>query len=156
MKTSHVAALLLAAAALTACGPGEPSVARVNGHSINITQAKEELRAVLWRHDEKWQDMSEGDRQLRQREAADACVNQYLLETFAAQHPVSATTLNDQAEADFQQFLKQFEPPDVWEKRAKLQGLNATTLKKKISTESSQTLAIESWLLKFLQSPTRP
>ena len=146
MKTGHGAALLLATAALTACGPDEPSVARVNGHPITVAEAKAELRGVLWRHGEKWGDAGENDRQLRQRDAVDACVNQYLLETFAAQHPVSATTLNAQAEADFQQFLKQFEPPDEWEKRAKLQGLNATALKKKISTESGQTLAIESWL----------
>ena len=150
VKTGHGAVLLLAAA-LTACGPSQSFVARVNDHLVTAAEAKEELRAVLWRRGEKWADMGENDRQLRLREAADACVNHYLLETFAVQHPVSPATLGTQAEGDFQQFLKQFEPPDEWEKRAKLQDLNATTLKKKIGAETGQTLALEAWLA--AQSP---
>jgi hypothetical protein len=151
VKTGHGAALLLAAALLAACGPGSPPVARVNKHPIAVIQVQQELSALLWRRGEKWEDLDESDRRLRQREAADSCVNQYLLATFAAQQPVSPAKISTQADTDFQEFLKQFEPPDEWEKRAKLQGLNANTLKSKITTETSQTLALESWLSQ--QSP---
>ena len=56
------------------------------------------------------------------------------------------TVSPEDAEAAFQKFILQFEPPDHWKQRIELQGLTETQLREKLTAELAQTRAIESWL----------
>jgi peptidyl-prolyl cis-trans isomerase C len=141
---------LLAGSALVSCGPTAPAdaVAQVEDHWVTRAEAVQTLRGLLWRHGETWEQLNESQKETRRLEAVNTCVDRLLLEDFAKEHPAPSGSTTAEAEENFQQFLKQFEPPDGWEERAKLQELNATTLKKQITAETEQTRALESWLAK--------
>jgi len=144
----HGVAALLAMVGLAACGPKVPpeAVARVDDHWATRSDVAEILRGLLWRRGESWDQLSQNQKQARRVEAANAWVNRQLLEGFAKAHPAPADSAGPEAEENFQQFLRQFEAPDGWEERAKLQELNATGLKKQVAGETGQTAALEAWL----------
>lgn len=158
MKTSRDArhliacgvSALLAGGALISCGPKVPAdaVARVEDHWVTRAEASQALRGLLWRHGETWEQLKDSQKVIRRLEAANACVDRLLLEEFTKEHPAPPGSTTAESEENFQQFLKQFEPPDGWEERAKLQELNATTLKKQLAAETEQARALESWLAK--------
>ncbi len=157
MKTRHGAAwaaAFLGAALLSACGKShQGAVASANGQDVPRADAVEKLRAILWRQGEEWDDLDDAVKRQRRHDAVEACVNERLLAAFVELHASPGGSVSVQAEENFQQFLKQFEPPDGWDKRAALQGLDAASLKKRITAETAQTLALETWLK---AQPSRP
>lgn len=125
--------------------PAGADVAVVDGSSITRQQATVELRAGLWRRGESWGTLTEDIKQVRRREALDACIERRLIEGFT-KAGVSSPALARESEDAFQQFLKQFEPPDGWKSRLEGQDLNEPEMRGRITAEVEQGHAIESWL----------
>lgn len=133
---------------LAGCGERqrEADVARVEGAAITQAEVREQLRGMLWRSGETWEILDEATRKTRRQEALDRCVEQALLEKFAkAPANIPATQVRE-SEEEFQQFLKQFEPPDGWKPRLEMQGSNEAQMRERITTEVVQGDAIEAWL----------
>ena len=141
---------------LVTCVPApDADVAVVGGSSITQKQAATELQACLWRRGESWETLTEEIRQVRRREAVDACVERRLLEEFAL--TVAAVPgLARESEDAFQQFLKQFEPPDGWKPRLEWQGLTEPQMRDRITAEVVQSHAIEVWLREEGSRSNRP
>jgi hypothetical protein len=132
---------------LTGCdGPRDVAVATVNGEAVLKSEVAIELRSTLWRRGEAWLDLDGALKQARRKEALDRCIEQKLLEKWAAT-PASPAAAQVQASEDaFQQFLKQFEPSEGWKPRLETQGLSEVQVRERISDEVFQGDAIEAWL----------
>jgi parvulin-like peptidyl-prolyl isomerase len=85
-------------------------------------------------------------KQTRRKEALDRRIEQRLLEQWAAR-PASLPAAQVHASEDaFQQFLKQFEPPEGWKPRLDMQGLSEVQMRERITDEVCQEHAVEVWL----------
>ncbi len=150
MKAPGVAAGALAAllaALLAACGQrNEPAVATVNGAVITQTEAALELRNLLWRGGETWAGLDVEEQDARRKTAVASLVNRLLLAEFAARNTEIPGSRTRQSEDEFEQFLKQFPPPDEWQERMILQGLDEPALRKKVGEEVRRLDAVENWL----------
>ncbi len=142
--------LLSLAFLLAGCKPSpqDLAVASVDGTIIAPAVVSRELHGLLWRHGENWAVLSENVRQQRRREALDRCVETLLLDKAAAFSGKLSAAEEKEVEHDFQQFLKQFEATDGWEKRAQWQGLNEAQLRDWLRREFTRTRAVEVWLKK--------
>jgi hypothetical protein len=121
-------------------------VATVNGSAVSRSDVSIELRSTLWRRGENWKDLDGATKQARRKEAVDRRIEQKLLDQWA---PSSASLPNGQAkrsEDAFQQFLKQFEPPEGWKPRLEMQGVSEVQVRERITDEVRQGDAIEAWL----------
>ena len=125
--------------------PPESDVAAVDGSGITRQLATVELRACLWRRGENWETLTEDVKQVRRQEAVDACVERLLLAGFSATTATGPGLVRESEDA-FQQFLKQFEPPEGWKPRLEWQGLTEPQMRERITAEVVQGSAIESWL----------
>jgi hypothetical protein len=125
---------------------GERDVARVNDVAITKNDAVIELRAILWRRGESWNSLDETARGARRKEAVERCIEQHLVATLAARSSASDSEKAKASEQDFQQFLKQFEPPDGWKPRLDLQGVSEAGMRGRIAADVAQGSAIEQWL----------
>lgn len=124
----------------------EPPVARVDGIAIPQGTVREELRAVLWRRGETWDALDEATRKGHRQAAIDRCVEELLLRSFAKQPAGLSAVQSQQSEDAFQQFLKQFEPPEGWKPRLEWQGLSEVEMRERITAEVMQGNAVEDWL----------
>ena len=123
--------------------PQDLAVARVDGTLIAPEVVSRELHGMLWRRGESWGVLSEDVRQQRRQEALDRCVETLLLDKTATSLEKLSAAEEKEVEHDFQQFLKQFEATDGWEKRAQWQGLNEAQLRDLLRREFARTRAIE-------------
>lgn len=139
--------LLLSFVLLAGCdGPRDVAVATVNGSVVSRSEVGIELRSTLWRRGEAWKDLDGEMKQARRKEALDRRIEQKLLEPWAAK-PVNLPAAQVRASEDaFQQFLKQFEPPDGWKPRLEMQGVGEVQVRERITDEVYQGDAIEVWL----------
>jgi parvulin-like peptidyl-prolyl isomerase len=121
-------------------------VARVDGVAILAVDVEMELRGVLWKRGESWDGLDQATRQTRRQEALDRCVEEMLLMGFAKTREALPPAQAQVAEAEYQQFLKQFEPPEGWKTRLELQEVSEAEMRERIAREVSQGEAIEGWL----------
>lgn len=143
--------VIVAAFALVALFAGcdrqnERVVAKVDGEIVTQTEAAGELRNLLWRRGETWSELNTEEKKARRETAMGNLINNRLIANFAAQHPDNPPSLQRESEDEFQQFLKQFPPPDEWRERMILQGIDETALRKRISNETKHLDALEYWL----------
>ncbi|MEY4483656.1 MAG: hypothetical protein RL693_1108 [Verrucomicrobiota bacterium] len=153
MKTRHlISMLLIMLAGCAALGtylawqyqmPARV-IARVDDAGISQDELSRRLRDLLWRQGKLWDQLSSEEQSSLQLEASEALIDALLLKKWAAAHP--ATVAGAQTEADFQQFLKQFESPDGWKERISLQGLDEPRLREMLAEETRQRTAIEAHL----------
>lgn len=144
----HVA-LVLAGALLAGCKPAKPepkATLTVNHVTITREEAARELRDILWGRSITWESQDAAAKEKLRREAMDALVEKRLIADFATRPPHAPTIPPADAEAAFQQFIRQFEPPDHWKQRMELQMLTEPQLRERLTAELAQTRAIESWL----------
>lgn len=149
--TGSVRWWLLWAFFLAGCEPSprDPAVARVDEGVILPSTVSQELHGLLWRRGESWSEMSAELRQQRRQQALERCIERVLIDQFATSSPGNLSAADEkEAEHDFQQFLKQFEATDGWEKRAQLQGLDKEKVRAMITQEQVRTRALEDWLKK--------
>ena len=139
--------LFLSLLLLAGCdGPRDVAVATVNGAAVLESEVGIELRSTLWRRGEAWMNLDGALKQARRKEALDRCIEQKLLERWAAR-PATLPAAQVQASEDaFQQFLKQFEPPEGWKPRLEMQGVTEVQVRERITDEVWQGNAIEIWL----------
>ena len=121
-------------------------VAAVNGAPVAPDEVRRELRAWLWRHGETWGALDEAKRTTRRHEALDRVITNRLVAGFAGKPGQLSAAQVREAEEEFQQFLKQFEPPEGWKPRFELQGLNEVEVRRQIEADVVQRSAIEAWL----------
>ena len=121
-------------------------VAAVNGKSIRQSTFADHLRAQLWRRGETWDSITRDQQKAQREEALHSLINSILLAQFAAEKNNDPNYLRKEREDEFQQFLKQFPPPDEWKSRMQLQGLNEKRLRERIGQEVKQVDALERWL----------
>lgn len=121
-------------------------VAKANGEEIRSKAAGERLRSILWRRGESWNALSTPERNSRRDEAVDSLINDCLITQLTGWRAENPVPLRRETEEEFQQFLKQFPPPDEWRERMTLQGLDEPALRRKISGEAERLDAIENWL----------
>jgi parvulin-like peptidyl-prolyl isomerase len=133
---------------LAGCEPSQPPEGRLTVNNITISreEAAREIRDLLWRRSLPWESRDSAAKDKLRREAIDALVEERLLADFATKPPHVVTIPPQDAEAAFQQFILQFEPPDHWRQRMELQGLTEIQLRERLTAELAQTRAIESWL----------
>ncbi|QIF00644.1 peptidylprolyl isomerase [Roseimicrobium sp. ORNL1] len=139
----------MGAALLASCKPAAPppeAKLTVNNITISREEVARELRDLLWRRSLPWESQDEPTKENLRREAIDALIEKRLISDFATKAPHAAVIPPPDAEAAFQQFIRQFEPPDHWKQRMELQGLTEPQLREKITADLAQTRAIESWL----------
>ncbi len=142
-----LAPLLLALPGCEQFLPPEPAPKlRVDGREISTAEVALELRSLLWRRSQVWRDLDEAAKNTLRRDAVEACVENSLVAAFAARPPHAVSVTAAQGEAAFQQFIRQFEPPDGWRKRLELQRLTEAQLRERLTAELAQLLAIEHWL----------
>jgi hypothetical protein len=127
-------------------GPRDVAVATVNDEAVLKSEVGIELRSILWRRGEAWEDLDEAVKQARRKEALDRRIERKLLEKWAATPASPSAAQLRTSEDAFQQFLKQFEPPDGWRPRLEMQGVTEVQMRDRISAEVYQGDAIESWL----------
>lgn len=141
---------LLGACLLSSCGKSPPrdEIAQVMGRSVTEARVRDELRGLLWRRGEKWKALDVATRKMRQNEALEACINLAILEKLSENSSAPSHRVHTQAQEDFQQFLKQFDPPTDWERRAAFQGLSIPALEKRLATETRETLWLEDMVAK--------
>lgn len=113
---------------------------------VTRDDASLELRSLLWRRSIPWESQGEAFRQKLRREAVDACIERHLLAEFANRPPHAAAVEHTEINAAYQQFIKQFEPPDGWKERLELQRLTEAQLRQQLAAELAQSHAIEHWL----------
>lgn len=146
MNAVRVAACALATF-LTACGPPQaPRIATVNDEAVLQVEAVAELRAILWRTGESWDALPPAERSARQLQAVARLIDRRLLAQFARETGAGHPAAERESAEEFEQFLRQFPPPDEWERRMKLQALDEAGLQERIQEETSTRLAIERWL----------
>ncbi len=104
------------------------------------------LQNLLWRRGESWETLNDETKSARRSEALEKLINQTLIKQFAAKNEKDSLSSSRETEEAFQQFLKQFPPPDEWKERIEKQGLTETELRNRIALETQQLTAIESWL----------
>ncbi|RBP47291.1 parvulin-like peptidyl-prolyl isomerase [Roseimicrobium gellanilyticum] len=139
----------MAGVLLAGCKPASPqpeATLTVNSVSITREEVARELRGLLWRRSMVWESLDVAAEEKLRREAVDALVERRLIADFAARAPHATAITPAEAEAAFQQFIRQFEPPDHWKQRMELQGLTELQLRERLTAELAQTRAIESWL----------
>ncbi|CAN5682815.1 peptidyl-prolyl cis-trans isomerase [soil metagenome] len=119
-------------------------IARVDDIDIPQQELTLRLQALLWRQGKSWEQLNRAEQTSLQREATEALIDALLVNKWAATHP--ALVAKAQTEADFQQFLKQFESPSGWNERAALQGLNEPRLREMLAEETGQRAALEAYL----------
>ncbi|HEY2573285.1 MAG TPA: peptidylprolyl isomerase [Verrucomicrobiaceae bacterium] len=122
------------------------SVATVDKAPITKRDLREKLRARLWCRGESWEMLDEESRKTCRAEALESLIADRLIAQFPALRPIDSPSIRRESENEFQQFLKQFPPPDEWKQRMELQGLNEVTLRHQISGEVRHLDAIERWL----------
>jgi peptidyl-prolyl cis-trans isomerase C len=128
-------------------------VATANGDAIRSKATSERVRSILWRRGESWDALSAAERKLLRDEAVDALIDDQLLAQFTAPQAQDAASIRRASDDEFEQFLKQFPPPDEWRERMRMQGLDEPALRKRISEETGRLAAVENWLA---QQPGRP
>lgn len=139
--------LLICLVLLTGCGgPRDLAVATVDGAAILESELSSELRAMLWRRGEAWGALDEAMRKSRRQEALDRCIEQRLLRGVAKEGANLPAAQAQASEDAYQQFLKQFEPPDGWKGRLDLQGVSEVQMRQRMTMEVAQGAAIEDWL----------
>lgn len=134
---------------LASCKPAAPpSEAKLTVNNITISgeEVARELRDLLWKRSLHWDSQDDAAKENLRREAIDALIEKRLVADFATRAPHAAVIPPQDAEAAFQQFIRQFEPPDHWKQRMELQGLTEPQLREKITADLAQARAIESWL----------
>ncbi len=134
-------------------GQHAAEVAIVNEAAITRTSLIEELRAQLWRNGETWSALAVGEQNARRAGALAQLIDNQLIAQSAVEHPDDPRTTRRESEGEFEQFLKQFPPPDEWKERMNLQGLDEPALRMKINQETKHRAAVENWLA---QQPDRP
>lgn len=122
------------------------SVARVDGKQILPSDFSEALRANLWRRGESWGELSGETQNARRNDALETLIDDQLFAQFATQNSNDSPSLHRESEEAFQQFLKQFPPPDEWKQRMEQQGLTETKLRDRVAGETKHLNAIENWL----------
>jgi hypothetical protein len=139
--------LLLGLLLLAGCdGQRDATVATVNGDAVSQSEVGIELRNTLWRRGEVWKDLDAALKQARRKEALDRRIEQKLLESWSPS-PANLPAAQVQASEDaFQQFLKQFEPPEGWKPRLEMQRVSEVQMRERITSEVCQGNAIELWL----------
>jgi hypothetical protein len=145
---SLMGAAIAAGFLLTGCEPSQPSEAKLTVNTVTISreEAAREIRDLLWRRSIPWESQDSAAKEKLRREAIDALVEKRLVADFATRPPHAVAISPEDAEAAFQKFILQFEPPDHWKQRVELQGLTEARLRERLTTELAQTRAIESWL----------
>ncbi len=153
MKSRHLISVLLLM--LAGCGAlgvyfvwqfelPDAVIARVDKTEIPQEELTRRLQALLWRNGKTWGQLNPAEQSFLLLEATEALIDAQLLKTWAATNPAPETRA--QTEADFQQFLKQFESPDGWKERADLQGLDESRLRERLAEETRQRAALEAYL----------
>jgi hypothetical protein len=145
----YICILGLVGALLASCKPDPPepeAKLTVNSITISREEVARELRDFLWGQSITWESQDAAARDKLRREAIDALVEKRLIADFATKPPFAPTISPADAEAAFQQFIRQFEPPDHWKQRMELQQLTEPQLRTRLTAELAQTRAIESWL----------
>jgi hypothetical protein len=149
MKPRALRCLCSCLALLAGCDDGqrrEAAVAHWDEVAIRQSEVSIELRDTLWRRGEAWQDLDEALKQARRKEALDRRIEQKLLEKWAATTASPSAAQVRASEDAFQQFLKQFEPPEGWKPRLEMQGVSEVQMRERITHEVFQGDAIEVWL----------
>lgn len=148
LSIARVCKAIAAGFLLTGCEPGAPPGANltVNDTVISESDVARELRDTLWRRSMVWESQDAAGQETLRREAIEALIGKRLIADFATKAPHAASIPAADAEAAFQQFIRQFEPPDHWKQRMELQGLTEPQLRERLMAELAQTHAIESWL----------
>ncbi|HSI64679.1 MAG TPA: peptidylprolyl isomerase, partial [Candidatus Saccharimonadia bacterium] len=143
-----ICAAITACLLLSGCEPSQPPDAKLTVNNIVISreEAAREMRDLLWRRSLPWESQDSAAKEKLRREAIDALVEKRLVADFATKPPYVGPVSPDDAEAAFQQFILQFEPPDHWKQRIELQGLTEAQLRERLTSELAQTRAIGSWL----------
>jgi hypothetical protein len=152
-----VALLLVGAVLFAGCKPAAPPPpAKLTVNNITITREEvaRELRDIMWKRSLPWESQDDSAKEKLRREAIDALIEKRLIADFATRPPHVPVIPPPDAEAAFQQFIRQFEPPDHWKQRMELQGLTEAQLREKITADLAQTRAIEAWLQ--IQRATNP
>lgn len=121
-------------------------VAKVDHVDVRKSAIGIELRNLLWRRGESWKTLNQEGRRKHLDEALQKIIDDRLIAQFAAERQSVSPTLQRASEDEFQQFLKQFPPPDEWKQRMELQVLDEQALRNRISDEVQQLKAIERWL----------
>lgn len=120
-------------------------VARVGsgapGHEITRRQVGEALRSQLWCRSEAWESLPPEVQQQRRTEALDSLTASHALHLWALSQPGSDHSTA--AEDALQTFIKQFEIPDSWLQRSKLQQMNEAQLHTWVENETRQRLAFD-------------
>lgn len=120
-------------------------VARVGpaatAHEITRHQVADVLRSQLWRRSETWGALSPELQQQRRLEALDSLVSSHALHLWTLSQPGNEHPTA--AEDALQTFIKQFEIPDSWRQRSKLQQMNEAQLQAWVEEETRQRQAFD-------------
>ncbi len=146
MNRTIVAACALAALLAGCDRKSKNAITKVNGAFVTQTETAVELRNLLWRSGEVWNELNADEQKARHETALENLINKRLITDFAAQHPDSPSSVRRESEEEFQHFHNQFQPPDEWKERMILQGLDERALRSRINDEVTHLHAIESWL----------
>jgi hypothetical protein len=122
-------------------------IGSVNESKLGKDELASELRSLLWRHGESWNDLDPSTQATRRNEALETLIDEHLI----SQRALSSNASSNGAEPAFQQFLKQFEG-ETWRDRITAQGLNEDVWRKRISTETQQRNSLEALLV---MAPTK-
>lgn len=127
-------------------GPG------ATAREITRWQVGEALRSQLWCRSEAWDSLSPEVQQQRRVEALDSLVTAHALHFWVlsqpgAEHPTAA-------EDALQTFIKQFEIPDSWRQRSKLQQMNEAQLHTWVEDETRQRLAFDAEIARRIAKVT--
>ena len=147
--TRGICALIVVGVLLAGCKPAAPppeAKLTVNSITISREEVVRELRDLLWRRSVSWESQDDAAREKLRREAIEALIEKRLFADFGARPPHAVVIPPADAEAAFQQFIRQFESPDLWRQRMELQGLTEPQLRERLTSELAQTRTIESWL----------
>lgn len=121
-------------------------IARVDETEIPQQELTRQLQALLWRKGKAWEQLNREEQSSLQLAATEQLIDAQLLKKWAGTNPLPAS--GAQTEANFQQFLKQFESPDGWQERAASQGLDESRLRDMLAEETRQQTALEAYLAK--------
>ena len=122
-------------------------VALVSGKGISGLDLAGNLRSELWRRGEAWEALDGEARTVRREQALENLIDRRLIaDAFPEGAGDRPPRLRRESEDEFQQFLKQFPPPDEWKERMAIQGLSEAALRRGISEEVVRLDALEQWL----------
>ena len=119
-------------------------VAKAGGHDLTRSDLAEALRARLWVRGEKWSALPDDLKIQRKEEALQSLVEAKVLSAWAVKQ--TTTGLTQASDDALQSFLKQFEEPGSWLKRAGWQHHTEASLQAWIEGETQQRLALEATL----------